>query len=48
VLLRRAYFDVVGLPPPPEEVERFAIDDRPDAFEQLIDRLLECADRLVS
>jgi hypothetical protein len=39
-LLRRAYFDLIGLPPPPEEVERFAGDTRPDAYERLIDRLL--------
>src|SRR5205807_1005427 len=39
-LLRRAYLDLVGLPPPPEEVERFARDDRPDAYERLVDRLL--------
>jgi hypothetical protein len=39
-LLRRAYFDLVGLPPPPDEVERFAKDERPDAYERLIDRLL--------
>jgi hypothetical protein len=39
-LLRRAYFDLIGLPPPPEEIERFAKDTRPDAYEQLIDRLL--------
>ena len=40
MLLRRAYFDVIGLPPPPEEVERFAMDERTDAYEKLIDRLL--------
>jgi hypothetical protein len=39
-LLRRAYFDLLGLPPPPEEIDRFAGDDRPDAYERLIDRLL--------
>ena len=39
-LLRRAYLDIVGLPPPPEEVDRFARDERPDAYERLIDRLL--------
>jgi hypothetical protein len=39
-LLRRAYFDLVGLPPTPEEVERFLRDDRPDAYERLVDRLL--------
>jgi hypothetical protein len=39
-LLRRAYFDLVGLPPPAEEVERFLKDERSDAYERLIDRLL--------
>jgi hypothetical protein len=39
-LLRRVYFDLVGLPPPPEEVEEFACDQRPDAYERLVDRLL--------
>ncbi len=39
-LLRRACLDLVGLPPPPEEVGRFACDERPDAYERLIDRLL--------
>jgi hypothetical protein len=39
-LLRRVYFDLVGLPPPPEEVDRFAADDRPGAYERLVDRLL--------
>ncbi len=40
VLLRRVYFDVVGLPPTPEEIEQFLRDDRPDAYERLVDRLL--------
>ena len=40
VLLRRAYFDLTGLPPTPEEVGAFAKDQRPDAYERLIDRLL--------
>jgi hypothetical protein len=39
-LLRRACFDLTGLPPTPEEIDRFAKDDRPDAYEHLIDRLL--------
>jgi hypothetical protein len=39
-LLRRAYFDLVGLPPPPEEVERFLGDERHDAYDRLVDRLL--------
>jgi Protein of unknown function (DUF1549) len=39
-LLRRVHFDLLGLPPSPEEVERFLRDDRPDAYERLVDRLL--------
>ena len=40
-LLRRAYFDLIGLPPSPEEIEAFAADVRPDAYERLVDRLLD-------
>jgi hypothetical protein len=40
VLIRRAYFDLIGLPPSPEEVDAFVADTSPDAFEKLIDRLL--------
>ena len=40
-LIRRAYFDLLGLPPSPEEVEKFLGDRRADAYERLIDRLLE-------
>ncbi len=39
-LIRRASFDLIGLPPSFEEVEAFVQDDRPDAFERVIDRLL--------
>ena len=39
-LIRRATLDVTGLPPSPEEVRAFLADDRPDAYERLIDRLL--------
>jgi hypothetical protein len=39
-LIRRATFDLVGLPPAPEEVSAFLADDRPDAYERLIERLL--------
>ncbi len=39
-LLRRASFDLTGLPPSPAEVERFLADRAPNAYEQLIDRLL--------
>ncbi len=40
-LIRRVYFDLIGLPPTPEEVAAFAADRSPAAYEQLIDRLLE-------
>jgi cytochrome c553 len=40
VWLRRATFDLTGLPPTPEEIDAFLIDDEPDAFEKVIDRLL--------
>ena len=39
-LLRRAYFDLIGLPPSPEEVEVFLSDRSPDAFDRVIERLL--------
>jgi hypothetical protein len=39
-LLRRACFDLLGLSPTPEETARFLADNRPDAYEHLIDRLL--------
>ena len=39
-LIRRAYFDLIGLPPTPEEVEAFVADRSPDAYERLLDRLL--------
>src|SRR5262245_22401031 len=39
--IRRACFDLVGLPPAPDEVERFLNDSSPNAHELLIDRLLE-------
>jgi hypothetical protein len=40
VLMRRAYFDLIGLPPQPADVEVFLIDRAPDAYERMIDRLL--------
>ena len=40
-LIRRATYDLTGLPPTPEEVDAFLADDSPAAFERLIDRLLE-------
>jgi hypothetical protein len=39
-LIRRVTFDLTGLPPTPEEVDSFLSDDRPDAYERLVDRLL--------
>ncbi|MEO7652545.1 MAG: DUF1549 domain-containing protein, partial [Bryobacteraceae bacterium] len=39
-LLRRASLDLTGLPPSPQEIEEFAADTRPDAFERVVDRLL--------
>lgn len=39
-LLRRLHFDLVGLPPTPAELHEFLADDRPDAYERLVDRLL--------
>ncbi len=40
-LIRRACFDLTGLPPTPEEVEAFIADESPSAWEKLIDRLLD-------
>lgn len=39
-LIRRASFDLIGLPPTPEEVEAFINDASPDAFAKVVDRLL--------
>lgn len=39
-LIRRAYFDLWGLPPSAEEVRAFVEDKSPDAWERLVDRLL--------
>lgn len=38
--LRRAYLDLIGIPPTPEQVERFVADDRPDARHRVVDELL--------
>ncbi|MDF1743933.1 MAG: DUF1553 domain-containing protein [Gimesia sp.] len=40
-LIRRVYFDLIGLPPTPKEVEQFVKDTSPQAYEHLIDRLLQ-------
>ena len=39
-LIRRAYFDLIGLPPAPDEVEAFVRDSSAESFGQLVDRLL--------
>ena len=41
VLIRRVYFDLIGLPPTPEEVRSFLRDSDPKSYEKLIDRLLD-------
>ncbi len=40
-LIRRAYYDLIGLPPLPEQVSRFVDDPDPRAYEHLIDQLLD-------
>jgi cytochrome c553 len=40
VLLRRVYYDLIGLPPAPEQVEQFAADASPKALERVVDALL--------
>jgi hypothetical protein len=40
VLIRRATYDLIGLPPTPEEIEAFERDTSPDAYSKLVDRLL--------
>jgi hypothetical protein len=39
-LLRRATFDLIGLPPSPVEIDAFLADESPDAFARVVDRLL--------
>ncbi len=39
-LIRRANFDLIGLPPTPEEVQAFLADKSPNAFAKVVDRLL--------
>jgi mono/diheme cytochrome c family protein len=39
-LIRRVYYDLIGLPPTPAEVQAFLQDESPDAFEKVVDQLL--------
>src|SRR5262245_2987285 len=40
ILIRRATFDLIGLPPTPEEVAAFVNDNSPEAFAKVVSRLL--------
>ncbi|MBI3464782.1 MAG: DUF1549 domain-containing protein, partial [Planctomycetes bacterium] len=40
-LIRRIYFDLIGLPPSPHEIEAFSNDQSPEAVASVVDRLLE-------
>lgn len=40
ILIRRAYLDLIGLPPTPAQVDTFLQDERPDAFAAVVDELL--------
>ena len=40
-LLRRVTFDLTGLPPTPEEIEAFLADESPQAYERVVERLLD-------
>jgi len=40
-LLRRAYLHLTGMPPPPQEIERYLQDDRHNRYQLLIERLLD-------
>ena len=48
-LVRRLYFDLIGLPPTPAEIDAFLNDTSPQAYEKLVDRLLaspHCGERM--
>jgi hypothetical protein len=40
-LIRRLYFDLIGLPPTLSEIDAFLADDSPDAYQRLVDRLID-------
>jgi hypothetical protein len=40
-LLRRVYIDLIGLPPAPRDVDKFLADNRADAYERVVDQILE-------
>ena len=40
-LLRRLFYDIIGLPPTPEQIDQFLSDDSPTAYADLVDRLLD-------
>ncbi len=40
-LIRRLYYDLIGLPPTPREVEAFVVESSPTAYAELVERLLE-------
>lgn len=41
ILIRRLFFDLLGLPPKPEDVDAFIADKSPEAYEKLVDHLLD-------
>ena len=43
-LIRRATFDLTGLPPTPDEIAKFLTDETPQAYDQLVERLLASPD----
>lgn len=40
-LIRRAYYDLIGLPPTPEQVDQFVKNSSPNAYEKVVDELLQ-------